>query len=136
MATATSNTAQLQTAVRREIVRYGSLDNAILGLHNDGCANLLSAALRLKSLSSETLAERAARLIREADSLLAKADHELAEAAQDELVVIVRRAKWGRDDETARDVEGRARAAKAYAADLQAEARRLRSQARALHRAA
>jgi hypothetical protein len=41
--------AILQAAVRAEIVRYGSLENAIAGLANDECAELLNAALKLRS---------------------------------------------------------------------------------------
>lgn len=39
----------LQTAVAREIARYGSLENAIAGLANDECSELLNAALKLRS---------------------------------------------------------------------------------------
>lgn len=53
--------AILQAAVRAEIDRYGSLENAILGLHNDACGarpdapvhSIYQAALKLRSEQRE-----------------------------------------------------------------------------------
>jgi hypothetical protein len=98
-------------------------------------SELLAEKTRLAE-AAETLDERAFRLGLKAAGLDVKADQLRAEAAQDDLIVIARRARFGDADQPALSIEARARATRTLADNFSAEAERLRSQAGALRRTA
>jgi hypothetical protein len=109
------------------LARYG-------GASEDAC-NAARRDLMAAERAAETIDQRCFRLGLEAVEFDRKAEDALAEAAQDDLVVKVRRERFGAGDDTAVNIARRACASRIQAADATAEAERLRSQASALRRA-